>query len=181
MKNKAKKRKLSRTSLKRNHQHTTRRRTWHSQPPSSIRRPRTIGPKGCEVGVFVWKFQKMEFKLMRSRDEEMQTKRHTFGAHFHTSESIEGPGKRKGTFQGRRRDRHAIACRRSSRIERRNGSHGRIPSKIAAPSSSPASPSLILEETVHQIARLVAAVVRDIPFYNVERVKHQEQERRTFR
>src|SRR5947209_9747675 len=93
---------------------------------------------------------------------------------FHTSEPIEGPGKRKGTFEGRRRDRHAIACRRSSRIERRNGSHGRIPSKIAAPSSSPASPSLILEETVHQIARLVAAVVRGIPFYNVERAEHQE-------
>ena len=31
-----------------------------------------------------------------------------------------------------------------------------------------------LEETVHQIARLVAAVVRGIPFYNVERVEYQE-------
>src|SRR5947209_19074326 len=94
---------------------------------------------------------------------------------FHASESIEGPRKRKGTFEGRRRDRHAIARRRSSRIERLNGSRdGRIPSKIAAPSSSPASPSLILEETVHQIVRLVAAVVRGIPFYNVERVEHQE-------
>src|SRR5205823_5932233 len=31
-----------------------------------------------------------------------------------------------------------------------------------------------LEETVHQIARLVAVVVRGIPFYNVERAEHQE-------
>src|SRR5947209_18142361 len=92
---------------------------------------------------------------MRSRDEEMQTKRHT--------------------FEARRRSRPAIARRRSSRIERLNGSRdGRIPSKIAAPSSSPASPSLILEETVYQFARLVAAVVWVIPFYNVERAEHQE-------
>ena len=107
---------------------------------------------------------------MRSRDEEK-----TYQRAFHASESIEGPGKRKGTFEVRRQDRHAIARRRSSRIERLNGSRdGRIPSKIAAPSSSPASPSLVLEETVHQMARLVAAVVRGIPFCNVERVKHQE-------
>ena len=106
---------------------------------------------------------------MRSRDEEK-----TYQRAFHASESIEGL-KAKGTFEARRRCRHAIARRRSSRIERRNGSRdGRIPSKIAAPSSSPASPSLILEETVHQIARLVAAVVRGIPFYNVERVERQE-------
>src|SRR3954463_10044331 len=48
--------------------------------------------------------QNWSLNFRRSRDEEMQTKRHLQRA-FHASESIEGPGKRKGTFEGRRRDR----------------------------------------------------------------------------
>src|SRR5256885_17038777 len=86
------------------HQRTTPRRTWHSQPPSSIRRPPTIGPKGCEVGVIVWKFKNGVSNscghVMKRCNEKTYLRRA-----FHTSEPIEA----KGTFEARRRSRHAIA------------------------------------------------------------------------
>src|SRR3954447_12861844 len=91
--------------------------------PSTHNRAEGVGGRRYRLEIQYW-----SLNFRRSRDEELQTKRHLQRA-FHASESIEGPGKRKGTFEVRRRDRHAIACRRSSKIERRNGSHGRIPSQ----------------------------------------------------
>src|SRR5947209_3957165 len=123
---------------------------------------------------FRLKISKMEFQTSGGHVMKRCKRKDIPSARVPYFRIIEGL-KAKGTFESRRRCRHAIARRRSSRIERLNGSRdGRIPSKIAAPSSSPASPSLIVEETVYQIARLVAAVVWGIPFYNVERVEYQE-------
>src|SRR3954447_504624 len=94
------KRKLSHTSLKRHHPTTNMALTaalLHS--PSTHNRAEGVRGRRYRLEIQNWS---LNFK--RSRDEEMQTKRHLQRA-FHTSESIEGPGKRKGTFEGRRRDR----------------------------------------------------------------------------
>src|SRR3954454_15682554 len=71
------KRKLSHTSLKRNHPTTNMALTaalLHS--PSTHNRA-----EGVRGRRFRLEIQKWSLNFMRSRDEEMQTKRHTFGAH----------------------------------------------------------------------------------------------------
>src|SRR5438270_12359113 len=109
------KRKLSHTSLNRNHPTTNMALTaalLHS--PST--RNRAEGVRGRR---FRLEIQKWSLNFMRSRDEEMQTKRHTFGARSILPNRLKD-WKGNGTFEARRRSRPAIARHRSSKIERRN-------------------------------------------------------------